>query len=194
MRLYLAEETDAAWPQRDGRRPLPVRMPPQIGSFRQEGGGLGSRMQHAFTQTFAAGYHRAVIVGTDHPSLPRTFIEEAFERLESDDDIVIGPAEDGGYYLLGMREAHPLLFEEMEYGHGTVFDETMQRIGKTAARAGVLQPWYDVDRPDDLKRLVRDLDASSGAAPRTHAILLDLCRKYAWLAGDVERAEHSRCD
>ena len=97
------------------------------GSFVQQGDGLGEKMRRAFEQTFAVGYERVVIIGTDHPTLPPAFIQEAFTRLRSPETVVIGPTEDGGYYLLGMDAPRPALFRGMTYSHGDVFAQTVAR-------------------------------------------------------------------
>lgn len=140
----------------------------------QEGEGLGARMKNAFCDVFSAGYERAVIVGTDHPSLPTAFVSRAFEALDVDGSLCIGPSEDGGYYLLGMNTFYPRVFEEMTYSRSDVFEETLTRIRETNAALTVLPLWYDVDTPDDLRRLTAELDILQGTAPRTERELKKL--------------------
>lgn len=146
--------------------------------FRQQGADLGARMLQAFTETFAAGYGRAVIVGTDHPTLPSIFIEKAFELLEAPRSVVLGPAEDGGYYLLGMNDLRPEVFEGMSYSHEAVFDETVDRVAAGGASLSILPVWYDVDTPEQLPRLVRDLATGAHGAERTRRVLKRLCERY----------------
>jgi hypothetical protein len=172
VRLYMAEPED-------GDAGLDV-----LGShhFEQEGSGLGERMHRAFAGTFGEGYDRAVIVGTDHPTLPTAFIEQAFDLLTAPQSIVIGPADDGGYYLLGMNDPRPEVFREMTYSHDRVFDETLDRALASGAFVSILPQWYDVDTPADLRRLAAELsDGGAGVAPRTRRLLGKLAEHYAVL-------------
>lgn len=139
----------------------------------QRGEGLGERMQNAFREALTE-YERAAVVGTDHPTLPRSFVQEALSVLASPSSICIGPSEDGGYYLLGMNAVYPQLFTDMTYSHDSVFTDTLARIGTTEARLTVLPRWYDVDTPADLKRMLDDLSQAHVPAPRTRAAVADL--------------------
>jgi glycosyltransferase A (GT-A) superfamily protein (DUF2064 family) len=122
----------------------------------QRGDGLGARMHHAFLDAFAAGYERVAVIGTDHPTLPLDFVALTFEMLKTPRRIVIGPSEDGGYYLMGLNEVYADLFD-MDYSHAAVFDDTLRVAAATSAETVVLPPWYDVDTPGDLRRLAADL-------------------------------------
>ncbi len=153
----------------------------EVEVFRQRGAGLGERMAHAFVETFAAGFERIVIIGTDHPSLPPSFLRQAFLALQETRSVVIGPSEDGGYYLLGMNEFLPGLFEDMSYSHPGVFDDTTERIRTSGAGLTVLPIWYDVDTPDMLGRLLEDLLAGTAEAPRTMRLLDQLSGRHAWI-------------
>jgi len=144
----------------------------------QTGTGLGERMQRAFLETFAAGGQHVVVIGTDHPTLPSAFINHAFEALEAPYSICIGSSEDGGYYLLGMNEFYPVLFEDMTYSHPKVLIETLARAEHTDARLTILPGWYDVDTPATLRRLVCDVEANSELAINTHRVLQPLKEKY----------------
>ncbi|MEX1055820.1 MAG: TIGR04282 family arsenosugar biosynthesis glycosyltransferase, partial [Rhodothermales bacterium] len=146
----------------------------------QSGADLGSRMLRAFAETFAAGYERAAIVGTDHPTLPSQFIEHAFEALDERRSVVVGPAEDGGYYLLGMNELLSGLFLGMEYSHAAVLDETLARVADTGARLTVLPLWYDIDTAESLERLAAELREAENVAPRTSRILQELAGSHGW--------------
>jgi glycosyltransferase A (GT-A) superfamily protein (DUF2064 family) len=87
--------------------------------------------------------------------------------LNAPSSLALGPSTDGGYYLLGMSTFYPQLFQDMEYSHGRVFAQTLTRAGQTNARLTILPPWYDVDEPQDLERLVDDLGDRPEQAPRT---------------------------
>lgn len=179
-RLYMAgERAGAADPNSSvARNDVPgLELPTGIQVFSQAGCGLGARMSRAFDETFRAGYSRAVIVGTDHPTLPMAYLQRAFDALDREGAVVIGPAEDGGYYLLGMNEPHPELFRDMTYSHARVFEETMRRLGDAAGSATMLPSWYDVDRPGELTRLASDLENAPDRAPRTRAVLSELSRQ-----------------
>lgn len=118
--------------------------------FRQEGEDLGQRMQHAF-ETALHQAESAVIVGSDIPGLSSGIIETAFQQLETH-DFVIGPARDGGYYLLGMKSLQPELFREISWSTSRVFADTvsrMERLGKSCALAPLLS---DVDEAEDWER------------------------------------------
>lgn len=149
--------------------------PASVACFEQVGASLGARMQAAFTATFASGYQRAAIIGTDHPTLPAVFVRRALDALAPRNAISIGPSTDGGYYLLGMSRLYPELFRDMQYSHGRVFTETLERAARTDAHLTILPEWYDVDEPDDLRRLVADLrHRREGAAAHTQAVIRQL--------------------
>lgn len=152
-----------------------------IAIFEQGGEGLGARMARAFVETFAAGYERVAIVGTDHPTLPPSFIDYAFESLSTPRGISIGPAEDGGYYLLAMNDLVPEVFRGMAYSHDNVFRETLDRIAAAGVPVTVLPEWYDVDTPAQLCRLKAELREAANAAPRTKKQIDELAKRYAWL-------------
>lgn len=169
VRLYLSPTEDEA---------SLGTIPPTVECFEQKGPTLGARMRQAFADTLAAGYERTVIIGTDHPTLPSAFITEAFRVLTSARALCLGPSTDGGYYLLGMSAFYPEVFEEMEYSHDTVFAETLARAARTDAQLTILPLWYDVDTPNDLKRMQRDLVERPDGAPRTRAVLAALEKSY----------------
>lgn len=160
-----------------------VVVPDDVAWFCQRGEGLGIRMLNAFADTFTDGYGRVAIVGSDHPTLPPAFIEHAFETLLDAQSVVIGPAEDGGYYLLGMNDLRPSVFSGLTYGHARVFDEALSRIRSTTATLTVMPLWYDVDTPDTLRRLARELREDPDSAPRTRDVLRKLTPEYPWIGG-----------
>ena len=141
-----------------------------ITTHRQKGDGLGPRMLRAFAETFAAGYERIVIIGTDHPTLPPAFVGEAFRALSEPFTVVLGPSTDGGYYLLGLNELYAPLFE-MEYSHGSVFEHTLERAIEEGARPVVLPEWYDVDDMGSLQRLVHEWREGASIPSRTEFAL-----------------------
>ena len=148
-----------------------LEVPESVTQHKQVGATLGERMREAFEATLAAGYVRTVIIGTDHPTLPTSFIEHAFKALDPPSSIALGPSTDGGYYLLGMNAFYPGLFRNMAYSHKDVFAETLKRAACTEAHLTILPSWYDVDEPQDLQRLGDDLRRQPGQAPRTRRCL-----------------------
>jgi rSAM/selenodomain-associated transferase 1 len=140
----------------------------------QAAGDLGHRLCSFFTQEFAAGAAAVVVVGTDSPTLPVVFVEQAFAALERA-DVVLGPAADGGYYLLGCRRLPPV-FEGIAWGGSRVLAETVARLSDLAWRLAVLPPWYDVDTPADWAMLCGHVAALRRAGldpgvPHTEAVL-----------------------
>ena len=120
----------------------------------QHGKDLGGRMRNGFIDGFAMGYKRVVLIGSDIPDLPMKYIEEAFKSLK-EMDAVIGPALDGGYYLIGFNQStfSPQVFEGIAWGTKTVFDETMKKLKRLRRVVHTLPYQRDVDTAEDLKRL-----------------------------------------
>lgn len=176
---YAALDVDVRLYFSPSDRAIPAGLVPGgVSVHTQAGPGLGARMKLAIVETFAAGYERVVIIGTDHPTLPSAFIEEAFAALAGPPAIVVGPSDDGGYYLLGMNTFYPEVFHDMRYSHDAVFEQTVERAGRTAARLVVLPPWYDVDTPAALRRLIGDLEVQEPAAAHTRRVVDELRAAY----------------
>jgi rSAM/selenodomain-associated transferase 2/rSAM/selenodomain-associated transferase 1 len=120
----------------------------------QERGDLGRRMARAFTAAFQDSKGAAVIVGSDIPEISADIIQQAFEGLQKH-DLVLGPARDGGYYLIGMNntipaQTYPRLFEDINWGTGQVLSQTLQRARESGLRFTLLETLADVDCPADL--------------------------------------------
>ena len=147
----------------------------------QVGNDLGERMAHAFVETFMAGYQHAVIIGTDHPTLPSSFIEHAYNLLEKPYTVVIGPSEDGGYYLLGMNEFYPQLFQDMTYSHSNVYEDTLDRARSLKAELSILPEWYDVDTPEALQKLIGEIEGAHAPLTRTRKTISRLVELYPLL-------------
>lgn len=116
----------------------------------QSEGTLGDRLVAAFAHLLKGPTDRAVIVGSDSPDLPLPFLKRAFQALKHR-DVVLGPAVDGGYYLVGLRAPAPRLFAGIHWGSSTVFDETLDAIERECLSLSILPPWYDVDDPAALR-------------------------------------------
>ena len=125
--------------------------------FPQRGENLGDRMRHAFEQLFADGYSAVVMIGSDLPSLPSSYLAQAFERVrEEADALVIGPATDGGYYLIGLRRPCPPLFTSVAWGTADVLTTTTSIAETCGLTVSLIAPWHDVDTVDNLRRVLRD--------------------------------------
>jgi len=140
----------------------------------QTDGHLGERMSAFFTAQFQAGADRVVLLGTDSPTLPMTFVEQAFAQLEHA-DVVLGPATDGGYYLVGCRGRVPPIFDQNVWSHSRVLSAAVAGLTEPGWRLSVLPPWYDVDTLDDWYMLQGHLLAMRRAGldpgvPRTEQL------------------------
>jgi hypothetical protein len=124
-----------------------------ISLIAQEGDDLGDRMKRGFCWGFLKGFQRVVIIGSDAPTLPASFIQEAFNQLKTI-PIVLGPALDGGYYLIGARMPLPDIFTNIKWGTNTVFKDTVARLKQFY----LLPFWYDVDYPEDVTFLQKHID------------------------------------
>lgn len=144
----------------------------------QVGDSLGERMANAIGEALARGHGRALVLGTDSPDLPVGRVEEAL-RLARERDLVLGPSFDGGYYLVAMGELRRPLFEGIPWSSEDVLAETLRRASELELSVGLLEPWYDVDTPEDLGFLrqhltARRLVAQPMPCPRTWEYLTRL--------------------
>ena len=121
-------------------------------------GDLGARMQRAFESALARA-RRAILVGSDIPALSERYLRDADEALRRGDDAVIGPAEDGGYVLIGLSRCDPELFRDIPWGGPEVLAKTRRRLAALSWRSSELPVLWDVDRPEDLERLPEGLRA-----------------------------------
>jgi uncharacterized protein len=115
----------------------------------QGDGDLGLRMNTAFLQAFQSGIKRAVLIGTDCPEINPGFIQTAFQALK-ENEIVLGPATDGGYYLIALKRTQPQLFQDIPWGTGEVLQKTLQASQVLHLKAFLLPRLTDIDRPEDL--------------------------------------------
>jgi len=115
----------------------------------QSGNTIGERMSDAFERVFSGGAEKAVLIGTDVPEITGEMVTRAFRLLEFE-DAVIGPAEDGGYYLLGLKKPESLLFDDIEWGSDSVYKRTVERIEKLDLSYKSLDTLRDVDTAEDV--------------------------------------------
>jgi hypothetical protein len=138
----------------------------------QQGADLGERLANALGHHLDLGYRRAVIMNSDGPTLPLACLEEAFLGLDGA-DVTLGAGHDGGYYLIGMKQLYPELFQGIDWSTEMVVPQTLAICRHLGLSVHLLPEWYDVDVADDLDRLRRDLSRDPAPAPRTRAFLQD---------------------
>jgi rSAM/selenodomain-associated transferase 1 len=136
----------------------------------QEGHGLAAALDSTFRIFLGEGVDQVVIFNGDSPHLPSSELERAFTLLNHC-DLVVGPTIDGGFYLVGGSEAHRGLFEASRMGTQTALEALLARADELRLGVEMTTLWYDVDEPDDLTRLARDLRGSPTSARRTAALL-----------------------
>ncbi|GJQ64668.1 MAG: hypothetical protein SCALA702_37210 [Melioribacteraceae bacterium] len=117
----------------------------------QTGDTLGDKMGNAFKEIFELGYDKVCIIGTDIPDISPTIIKNAFDALENN-DYVIGPADDGGYYLLGMKKPETSIFNNISWSTSSVLTETIQNIGKASYR--LFDILIDIDTLEELTKWI----------------------------------------
>ncbi len=117
----------------------------------QQGEQLGDRMMLAFLELFQQRYSKIIIIGSDCPELTGFIIDDAFDKLDNN-DVVIGPSSDGGYYLLGLTKLIPELFKNKKWSTDTVLSDTIKDTVKLRTTCSFLTELSDIDTADDLRR------------------------------------------
>ena len=148
----------ATWPDNDAAATYFETL--SAGRFQlwtQPEGSLGTRLAHVISDHLAPGSDdRVVVIGSDSPTLPTEMIPAAFEALEQA-DVVVAPADDGGYVLIGQRREVPGLYERISWSTSQVWQQTRDQLMASGTSFVELTGWYDVDTLDDLSRLDREL-------------------------------------
>jgi len=121
--------------------------------YGQQGKDLGEKMLNAFIRLFALGFNRVCLIGSDSPTVPELYIYNALDLL-SEYHLVLGPCQDGGYYLIGLKSAMPELFEGIPWGSGDVLSVTIKKAAVLNISYSMLPAWYDIDTPEDLQSWV----------------------------------------
>ncbi|MCH7993061.1 MAG: TIGR04282 family arsenosugar biosynthesis glycosyltransferase [Planctomycetes bacterium] len=146
----------------------------------QGDGDLGSRLRRAVSRVFDDGGRGVVLLGADSPTLPVSYLQEAIIMLGGH-DVVMGPCDDGGYYLLGLGGPHTTLFDQVDWGGSLVASQTRARSAAAGLDLAELPAWYDLDRFDNLARAADDLRAPAGTDPAARRELRTLIES---LTGD----------
>jgi rSAM/selenodomain-associated transferase 1 len=143
----------------------------------QRGDDLGQRLINLLGDLLDAGHPGAIALDSDSPTLPMGYVEEAARVLATDAaDVVVGPSDDGGYYLVGVRAPRPALFEGIPWSTDRVLARTQEAARRLGLRVHVLAGRFDVDTAEDLRRLRDEMEAAGGGPPRTLALVRDLYR------------------
>jgi rSAM/selenodomain-associated transferase 1 len=132
----------------------------------QTGEGLAAGLTSVFAHFTSAGQQRVVAFNSDSPHLPPSILSSAFAML-TDHDVVVGPTNDGGYYLVGAKAAHPKLFDGDGMGTKSALDALLARARRLQLSTGFTEPFYDIDVEGDLTQLAAELRIAPGRAPRT---------------------------
>jgi uncharacterized protein len=136
----------------------------------QRGDEFGERLIFAAEDLFTAGFQSVCLINSDSPTVPpSSFVEAANELAKAGDRIVLGPSEDGGYYLIGLNKPHKGLFEEIDWSTERVFDQTMQHASKIGVEVHQLPYGFDVDDRATLGRLCEELFGPKARSPRNIA-------------------------
>jgi rSAM/selenodomain-associated transferase 1 len=137
---------------------------------------LGECLEYALSTLALEGYSKVLALNSDGPSLPLSYLRQAVEGLDRA-DVVLGPSEDGGYYLIGLRSPQPLLFEGISWSTARVAEQTLARARELGLVVALLPPWYDVDRVADLEKLREEMrDLPSTALAHCRRCLADIDR------------------
>jgi uncharacterized protein len=145
--------------------------------FAQKGDDLGEKMFFAFENIFSRGFEEIVMIGTDSPTFPIDFIEQAFEFLETNSDVVLGKTEDGGFYLIGLRVLRREIFENVVWSSSQTFEKVYKNTQSLGLHLRETPSWYDVDEESDLVKLKTEILHNANArrrAPQT----------FEWLTRD----------
>jgi rSAM/selenodomain-associated transferase 1 len=151
---------------------------PAIRLLAQQGKNLGERLHHIFVDLSRKGYSEIVVADSDSPTVPLSFIDRAYKLLSQEGcDLVLGPSDDGGYYLIGLKRPVKGIFHNIPWSTSSVLDITVKRAETLSLRVGLLPPAYDIDVEDDLRRLWNDFvsfEHLRELAPRTYDYLRNL--------------------
>jgi hypothetical protein len=149
-------------------------------------GDLGRRMNQALIGAFHRGGHPVLLIGTDCPALTAHLLQKAMDLLENH-DLVLGPAQDGGYYLIGMKAPQPALFPpDLPWGTDQVLEETLRAADRQGLQAALLETLPDIDRPEDLSAAALDLDPPYSSAGPELSIIIPTLNEGAAIGRTLE--------
>jgi rSAM/selenodomain-associated transferase 1 len=149
-------------------------LPPENLSVEQTGNDLGEKMFNAFKFAFGQKSDAVVMIGTDSPTFPFDFIEQGFEFLETNSDVVLGKTEDGGFYLIGLRKLEKAIFENVAWSSPETFEQVFENAHELKLHLREVPAWYDVDERKDFEKLRGEILHNSNAqrrAPKTFELI-----------------------
>jgi hypothetical protein len=156
-------------------------LPADFSLLPQRGDKFGERLYFAAGDLFKCGFESVCLIDSDSPTVPAENFAEAVELLSTREDrVVLGPSDDGGYYLIGLKKPHRRLFEQIDWSTERVLNQTMQRAANIGIEIKLLQPGYDVDDDASLRRLSNELLAdttSADVAPHTREFLASFVKR-----------------
>jgi len=136
-----------------------------------EGQDIGACLAQTLDLALQLGYRKVFALNSDGPSVPPEYLGQAVNYLEQA-DVVLGPGEDGGYYLVGLTQPHPGIFSDITWSTENVLSQTLERAAGLGLRTALTPPWYDVDTPAEVLRLIKELEAiSPDRLPNTRRFL-----------------------
>jgi rSAM/selenodomain-associated transferase 1 len=141
------------------------QLAPDFELLPQIGESLGERLDNALTHCLSNGFDQAVIMDSDSPTLPSEYVAQAFEQLAKA-DTVLGPCDDGGYYLIGLKRPQPRLLRQVQMSTPSVLRDTLALAEQVGLRVSLLPAWYDVDTIQELQRLRDELRLAQGGLAR----------------------------
>jgi rSAM/selenodomain-associated transferase 1 len=148
--------------------------PQAFSCFAQQGNDLGERMRRIFESLFARSFGRVVLIGSDLPPISLQVFDSAYAALVNERDLVLGPSEDGGYYLVGMRCLVSCIFEGMHWSRPDVLSRTLEKLDQAKVNYGLISRCQDIDTFQDLVRLYRRHQASPFLMKNTLSVLQEL--------------------
>ncbi|CAN5358435.1 TIGR04282 family arsenosugar biosynthesis glycosyltransferase [soil metagenome] len=171
----------AVYTPRGSEASLRQLLPEQFGLVPQVEGDFGARLDNGIADLIALGHAGAILINSDSPTLPRGLLRAAVDAVLAGDQVVLGPAIDGGYTLIGLSRPHPHLFTGIPWSTEVVYQLTVQRAGEIDLPVVALDTWYDVDDAHSYAMLERELDGQSPSFASTTAPLQDAVRTRAFI-------------
>jgi hypothetical protein len=171
---FVCNKTIVAFSPPGKQRELEKALKAEYIYIEQRGINLGERMFDAFRFAFESSFDSVVMIGTDSPTFPADFMELAFENLRSA-EAVLGKTADGGFYLIGLRRLRKEIFENIEWSTAKTVEQTKRNITQLNYKLQEIPAWYDVDEPEDLRRLYKEFltdERAKHIAPATYEWLM----------------------
>lgn len=160
----------AVCPSKEDAEQLAELLPGTVSYIVQNNPGLTDALLTSFEQCLAMGYQKVLCISSDNPTLPTSYLEQAIAKLD-EVEVVLGPSEDGGYYLIGAKAPYPILLEDMVWSTDTVLKETLERATSANISHALLPLWYDLDTYQELARFITELAEDSDGAQHTRKAL-----------------------